>query len=209
MLYCFDTMQKTNVNGVVSVLTVTGTARSLTGIHIKNVKLDDEADANNEGYNEGYNKGIRSRGGGAGASTVSAGALPETIDKAKAKELEGSASLLASATSQLEGSNAERERLAIETAEQKEKLEQKEEELGMIKGQLGEAQSQLTSASATLSSKVEEVEGLSRQKHELEVEYRSYQEHHSSSNEAQMTAISELKVHVERLSDQVTSLDST
>ena len=72
-----------DLNGVVSVLTVTAATRTLTGIHIKNVKMG-TADA----HDEGYHNVLRVKGKGAGAST---GALPEVIDKAKAKELTGDA----------------------------------------------------------------------------------------------------------------------
>ena len=46
-------------------------------------------------------------------------------------------------------------------------------------------------------------EALERAKHEVDVEYKSYKEHHSSSNMEQMSAISDLKLTVDRLSDQV------
>ena len=76
MLYKKQDSTNTNDDIYISGIAVTAATRTLTGIHIKSVTIG----AHNEGY---YSKGIRSNGGGAGASTASAGALPETIDKAK------------------------------------------------------------------------------------------------------------------------------
>ena len=59
--------------------------------------------------------------------------------------------------------------------------------------QLADAEAELTRARATGESQAAQLEEVTRKKHELEVEYRSYQEHHSSSNHEQMHAISELK----------------
>jgi kinesin family protein C1 len=112
-----------------------------------------------------------------------------------ARELQGTQTALSHA-------NTERERLAIETAEQKDSLVAKEEARSALDRSLSEVQEQLTSANATLATKVEELKALTLSKHELDVEFRSYQEHHGTSNQQQMAAISELKLTVDRLSQQ-------
>ena len=124
------------------------------------------------------------------------------LERSKA-EAEGVRSELASTQSALETSNSERERLAIETAEQKDALQAKSTACDQLTGQLAEATEQLASEKASSSENAGKVEELSRKKHEIEVEYRSYKEHHSSTNVEQMSAISDLKLTVDRLSDQV------
>ena len=84
MLYYKPSIQTTNVNGNTSGITLKAPTRKVTGIHFRKVKVG-AADT------LGGSKMARSNGGGAGASTASAEALPETIDKAKAKELAGDA----------------------------------------------------------------------------------------------------------------------
>lgn len=119
------------------------------------------------------------------------------------KELDAAKHELSTANASLAVSNAERERLAIETAEQKEKLQVRGEENSALKQQLNEMQSQLASSAATLEAKRSEAESLAREKHELDVAFKSYQEHHGTNNQEQMNAISELKLTVDRLSSTV------
>ena len=78
----------------------------------------------------------------------------------------------------------------------------------MLEGRLNESTEQLASVSATLTAKAEETEKLASEKHEVEVEYKSYQEHHGTSNQQQMAAISELKLTVDRLNQSVESKSS-
>ena len=118
-------------------------------------------------------------------------------------ELEMSKQELSTTQTSLQHATTERERLAIETAERHDELVAQKEACSKLEGRLSESQEQLASVSATLAAKKEEAESLSIAKHEMEVEYKSYKEHHSSSNQEQMSAISELKLTVDRLSDQV------
>ena len=64
---------------------------------------------------------------------------------------------------------------------------------------------QLEAKEVTLTTKSAEATALAREKHTLEVEFRAYKEHHSSSNQDQMAAISELKVSVDRLKGDLES----
>jgi hypothetical protein len=118
-------------------------------------------------------------------------------------DVEGVQHELTHAQSQLGTATSERERLAIETAEQKDALAAKQAASDALSKQLSEATEQLASATATASARQVQIDELSRSKHEIEVEYRSYQEHNSTSNQEQLNAIGELKITVDRLSDQV------
>ena len=121
------------------------------------------------------------------------------------QEADAATAQLATAQASLEKANGERERLAIETAEQKDALAEGARSAERMGARLAEAEAQLQEAAATASAKTEEAESLKRANHELDVEYRSYQEHHGSSNQQQMHAISELKLTVDRLSQQYES----
>ena len=110
---------------------------------------------------------------------------------------------LSSTSASLAVATEARERLAIETSEQQEALVAKQAACAALEAKLAEASEALAVSTATLEAKRLEAQSLSEQKHVLEVEYRSYQEHHGSTNQQQMEAISELKVTVDRLSHQV------
>ena len=120
-----------------------------------------------------------------------------------AGELEACRAELGSVNASLATSNSERERLAIETAEQKDGLAARDTSVATLTGQLDETRAAHEAAQASVTEKSAQLEELDRARRDLEVEYRSYQEHHSSSNNVQLTAISELKCTVDRLSDQV------
>ena len=118
-------------------------------------------------------------------------------------DLDASQKELGHTQSSLTHANSERERLAIETAEQKDSLTSKQSANDSLTKQLAEAQESLAGVTATSTEQGKQIEELSRRKHELEVEFNSYKQHHSSSNQEQMTAISELKLTVDRLGEDL------
>lgn len=69
--------------------------------------------------------------------------------------------------------------------------------------ELARTREDLAGERASLKSKSQQFDEVASQKHTLEVEYRSYKEHHGSSNAQQMEAITELKLTVDKLSQQV------
>ena len=131
-------------------------------------------------------------------------ALQAEMDRVRA-ELEMSKAELGTTQGTLQQSTTAREKLAIDIAEKSDALAAKQTECSQLQARLGDSQEQLAAVGATLEAKTKEAESIERAKHELDVEFRCYQEHHSSSNQQQMTAISELKLTVDRLSQQVES----
>ena len=98
---------------------------------------------------------------------------------------------LGTCKAELSYSNTERERLAIETCEQKEALEKKGAECAALDAKLQETSSSLASASASLGAKSEQVVTLMAQKHEVEVEFKAYKEHHGTVPPARAAASSQ------------------
>ena len=129
------------------------------------------------------------------ASNLERGSLQTELSTTKTELREVHASLL--------HATKERERLAIETAERNDIIQAKQAACSDLEARLSSSQEALAAARASLEAVSEQAEALTQSKRELEVEYRSYQEHHGSSSQQQMQAISELKVIVDRLSNQV------
>ena len=121
-----------------------------------------------------------------------------SASKSEARELQSS----------LQYATTERERLAIETAERFDAIKAMQLDCAKLEERLSSSQQSLASERASREAATEQVETLTKAKRELEVEYRSYQEHHGSSSQQQMAAISELKVTVDRLSNQVETKQS-
>eukprot|EP00965_Chrysotila_dentata_P005482 180068-Pleurochrysis_carterae.AAC.1 len=78
-------------------------------------------------------------------------------------------------------------------------------DLERLNEQLAETRESLAATRASLDTRVEQVEKLTEAKRVLEVEFRSYKEHHGSTNQQQMEAITELRLMVDKLSQQVES----
>ena len=97
-------------------------------------------------------------------------------------ELEATKHELSTSNASLGVSNAERERLAIETAEQRERLEEATKRGDGLDAALGEAKETLAAVRSTLEAKAAEAETLTREKHELDLAFKSYQEHHGTNN---------------------------
>lgn len=97
-------------------------------------------------------------------------------------ELEGTKHDLSTANTALGVSTTEQQRLAIETAEQREKLEEGAKRCEGLEMALNEAKESLAGVSATLEAKTTEADTLAREKHEVEVAFKSYQEHHGTNN---------------------------
>ncbi len=141
-------------------------------------------------------------------SQQEATAAATAAEQAKLKateELEATAAELSSTQAALQHANSERERLAIETSERADKLAAQQQAVAALELKGVEAAKQLEAKESALAAKTEEAEGLARDKQTVEVEFSAYQEHHSSSNQEQMAAISELKVSVDRLKGEVQS----
>ena len=120
-----------------------------------------------------------------------------------AAELSGVKQELAEDRAALAAATEAKDRLTIESAERGERLTAKTAEVASLEAGLAKSQEALAGASGALRAEEAKSEGFQTRLHELEVEYRSYQEHHGSSNAQQMAAISELQVTVDRLSSQV------
>lgn len=101
-------------------------------------------------------------------------------------QLEAARVEIATSQAALVTANEAREKLTIESVERRDALIAKEEANASLAAALAESQEQLATATATRDAKREECDALSRSKHEVEVEYRSYQEHHGSSNQQQV-----------------------
>ena len=135
-----------------------------------------------------------------GQQEAIAASTQATAEKVKAKEeLEAISAELASSQAALLHANGERERLAIETAERHEEILKQQQAAAALTSQLAEASQQLSTKSAELVAKSTEAERLSSSLHSVEVEFKSYKEHHGTSNAQQMAAISDLKLTVDRL----------
>ena len=103
----------------------------------------------------------------------------------------------------MQQAEADRDRLVVESAELRATSQARGEELSRLQVSLGSLQQELESARAEAAESTEKLDEVSREKHVVEVEYRSYKEHHGSSSTSQVEAIAELKVAVDRLSMEV------
>lgn len=112
---------------------------------------------------------------------------------------------LGESASALQRAEADRDLNAARAAEQAAALQLKQSELDKVASELGETREGLASARALLDSQTEHGAKMEQERRTLEVEYRSYKEHHGSSNAQQMEAITELKLTVDNLSRQVES----
>jgi len=105
----------------------------------------------------------------------------------------------------LRSSESDCDKLRDAVAEEQAALQKRSEALERTGGQLASAREELSTANAELATLREKSKRLSAGKRELELEYRSYKEHNCTSNAAQMQAITELKVTVDKLTQKVES----
>jgi len=105
----------------------------------------------------------------------------------------------------LQQAQAERNFQTATVAEHVATLQLRQADIGRLEEQLAEARDALAATRASLEESAAKVETLSDGKRAVEVEYRSYKEHHGTSNAQQMEAITELKLTVDKLSQQVES----
>ena len=107
------------------------------------------------------------------------------------------------ASSALQRMESERDVQLARVAEQNAALSVERSELQKLNVDLSKLREDLSAERASHKSMADQVEKLTGEKHILEVEYRSYKEHHGTSNAQQMEAITELKLTVDKLSKQV------
>lgn len=100
----------------------------------------------------------------------------------------------------LQRAEAEREQLQERSAEKQAALQ---EELALMRMKLSAQAQELGTTKSRLEEKEELSVRLEHQRHELEVEFRSYKDHNGTSNQQQMAAITDLKLTVDKLSKQV------
>ena len=72
-----------------------------------------------------------------------------------------------------------------------------------LEEQLSSATGEKDAAKTSLGETARKLDEVSREKREVELEFKSYKEHHNSSNNEQVQAIAELKVSVDRLSTEL------
>eukprot|EP00930_Biecheleria_cincta_P022686 TRINITY_DN16535_c0_g2_i1.p1 TRINITY_DN16535_c0_g2~~TRINITY_DN16535_c0_g2_i1.p1 ORF type:complete len:1172 (+),score=308.63 TRINITY_DN16535_c0_g2_i1:93-3608(+) len=106
---------------------------------------------------------------------------------------------------ELRTSEADREKLRDAVAEEQSNLQIRAEELVQVSRRLAGTLEELATANAELTTLREKTKRLSIGRRELEIEYTSYKENHCTSNAAQMEAITELKVTVDKLNQKVDS----
>lgn len=94
----------------------------------------------------------------------------------------------------------EKEQLAEKASERQAALQ---EELIRLKMLAKRFEEEAISLKASVDAKQAQCEKLSMERDALKVEFRSYKEHHGTSNQQQMEAITELKLTVDKLSKQV------
>ncbi|CAE7196950.1 KIN14C [Symbiodinium natans] len=98
--------------------------------------------------------------------------------------------------------NAETER-DLQTERASEHQAALQEEIAQSKIKVSTLQEELTSLRTLANAKQLQCEKLHHERDALEVEFRSYKEHHGTSNQQQMEAITELRLTVDKLSKQV------
>jgi len=122
--------------------------------------------------------------------------------------LEKSAADNAAALTQAE---ADRDRLVVETAELRATALARGEELSRLQELAAGSTRELEAAKGEAQEAAERLDALSREKHSLEVEYRSYKEHNGSSGASQVQAIAEVRMpppwrSTPRLADEASPL---
>eukprot|EP00931_Biecheleriopsis_adriatica_P028678 TRINITY_DN17095_c0_g1_i1.p1 TRINITY_DN17095_c0_g1~~TRINITY_DN17095_c0_g1_i1.p1 ORF type:complete len:1279 (-),score=367.86 TRINITY_DN17095_c0_g1_i1:352-4188(-) len=95
---------------------------------------------------------------------------------------------------------AEKEQQAEKACERQAVLQ---EENTQLRVKLGALQEELSGTKTLAEAKSQNCDRLTQERDALEVEFRSYKEHHGSSNQQQMEAITELKLTVDKLGKQV------
>ncbi|CAE8670101.1 unnamed protein product [Polarella glacialis] len=115
-------------------------------------------------------------------------------------ELSSSRDQLLELRSTLQRSETEREQQLERASERQATLQ---EENIQLKVKVGVLQEELAGVKASAKAKGEQVDRLEQHRDSLEVEFRSYKEHHGTSNLQQMEAITELRLTVDKLSKQV------
>jgi len=114
-----------------------------------------------------------------------------------------SQSRLGEYTSALQKSEMEVEGLRDALAEEQARLQQQQETLEETQQRLATLAADLGQAQQELDTMKEKSRRLSSGKREIELEFHSYREHHNSSNAAQMKAITDLRVTVDKLTQRV------
>lgn len=104
---------------------------------------------------------------------------------------------------ELQAAETERDRLQEAEADSQALERAQREQLAAALEQLGTASAAAAEQSVLSEESRQRAEHLSQQKHMLEVEFHSYKEHHGTSNQQQMVAIAELKLTVDKLSNQI------
>lgn len=88
-------------------------------------------------------------------------------------------------------------------AEEQARLQNQRRELDSTVEKLSSNRQELAEASSELSLLRDKSRRLSAGKRELDLEFRSYKEHNTTSNQAQMQAITDLKITVDKLTQKV------
>jgi len=96
----------------------------------------------------------------------------------------------------------ERDRIAERASEDRERSRV---EITSLTTRLGTSEETLATCRLQYSEEYTRAERLGRERRALEVEFQSYKEHHGSSNQQQMEAISELRLMVDKLTQKVES----
>mmetsp|Transcript_112653 Transcript_112653/g.175917 ORF Transcript_112653/g.175917 Transcript_112653/m.175917 type:complete len:1144 (-) Transcript_112653:229-3660(-) len=108
----------------------------------------------------------------------------------------------------LHANEVECHRLRDAVGEEQAHLQKTQAVLQETESQLASNQVELAKLMAELAEVKDKMERLSIERREVELEYRSYKEHNSTSNQAQMEAIAELKLTVDKLSQKVDASQS-
>lgn len=114
-------------------------------------------------------------------------------------ELSTSKQQVAELQSSIRIAHEEHERAAAAAASRQQALET---DLAQARTRSHTLQEELTTEQASLRATQQELKEVSHERHELEVEFRSYKDHHGTSNQQQMEAIADLKLTVDRLNSK-------
>mmetsp|Transcript_130334 Transcript_130334/g.225293 ORF Transcript_130334/g.225293 Transcript_130334/m.225293 type:complete len:1142 (-) Transcript_130334:102-3527(-) len=123
----------------------------------------------------------------------------DQLESSHSEQLQSNARLQA----QLESAESEKERLTSLLAESQSDLSTQKAALREAATSQQSLREELAGVRATLEVTSDQATSLKQEKHVLELEFHSYKEHHGSSNERQMEAITELKLVVDRLNQKV------
>lgn len=108
----------------------------------------------------------------------------------------------------LQANEQQCDRLREAVGEEQANLEKTQASLSQAETQLVANQTEIVKLTSELNDARAKTDRLSMEKRETELEYQSYKEHNSTSNQAQMEAIAELKLTVDKLSQKVDSSQS-